>query len=126
MAGLGCIGKNNILVTPEYGPRVRLRAILLDLQIAATGPIDFDPCGACDEPCRKACPEKAFENIVFSAAELGLEHLPARTGCYVRSTCNLQMLKNNEDAVEDIDPESGGLEKIIKYCRRCELACPVG
>jgi epoxyqueuosine reductase len=31
IAGLGCIGKNNILITPQYGPRVRLRAILSDI-----------------------------------------------------------------------------------------------
>ncbi|MGD9286688.1 MAG: epoxyqueuosine reductase, partial [Desulfobacterales bacterium] len=26
MAGLGCIGKNNLVITPEYGPRIRFRA----------------------------------------------------------------------------------------------------
>jgi len=31
LGGLGCIGKNNLLITPEYGPRVRLRAIALTL-----------------------------------------------------------------------------------------------
>ena len=30
LGGLGCIGRNNLLVTPELGPRVRLRAMLLD------------------------------------------------------------------------------------------------
>ena len=29
MAGLGCIGQNNMLVTPDFGPRVRLRAALV-------------------------------------------------------------------------------------------------
>ncbi len=28
LAGLGCIGKNNIVITPEYGPRIRWRALL--------------------------------------------------------------------------------------------------
>ncbi|MEA3231699.1 MAG: hypothetical protein U9Q05_08095 [Thermodesulfobacteriota bacterium] len=31
LAGLGCIGKNNMLVLMKYGPRVRLRALLLNI-----------------------------------------------------------------------------------------------
>ena len=31
LAGLGTIGKNNLLVTPEYGPRVRLRGLFIEL-----------------------------------------------------------------------------------------------
>jgi len=60
LAGLGIIGKNNLLITPEYGPRVRLRALFLDLDLEPTGPIDFAPGEACDMPCRRACPQKAF------------------------------------------------------------------
>ena len=56
IAGLGCIGKNNILITPQYGPRVRLRAILTDEMLPSTGPIKFDPCTECDMPCRDNCP----------------------------------------------------------------------
>jgi epoxyqueuosine reductase len=31
MAGLGCIGRNNLVLTPEYGPRVRFRALWVDI-----------------------------------------------------------------------------------------------
>jgi len=44
LAGLGCIGKNNLLLTPEYGSRVRLRAFTIDLVLPSTGPLPFDPC----------------------------------------------------------------------------------
>ena len=87
LAGLGCIGKNNILVTPELGPRVRLRALLLEEDLTPTGPIDFDPCDGCEEFCRKACPQNAFEKIVISSAETGLASLPGRSGCFSRSSC---------------------------------------
>ena len=30
LAGLGVMGRNNLLITPDFGPRVRLRAFLLD------------------------------------------------------------------------------------------------
>ena len=43
MAGLGCIGRNNMVVTPEFGPRVRLRAMALSIPIPSTGPPGFDP-----------------------------------------------------------------------------------
>jgi hypothetical protein len=56
LAGLGCVGRNNILVTPDWGPRIRLRAVLLDAELAPTGRIEFDPCRGCDERCRSACP----------------------------------------------------------------------
>ena len=125
-AGLGCIGKNNILVTPEFGPRVRLRAITLDIQLPSGGPSGFDPCKTCPVYCRKACPQKAFKDQVFSKNEFDLDYLPGRTGRYSRPICNIQMIKDNDMAQSE--PVEGFEEpvKIIKYCRRCELACPVG
>lgn len=126
MAGLGCIGKNNILTTPEFGPRVRLRALTLDTRLPQTGPSDFDPCKECPVYCRKACPQKAFKTKVFSKNEYNLDHLPGRSGRYSRPTCNVQMVKDVEKAqsqhVEGVEEPV----KIVKYCRLCELACPVG
>ena len=87
LAGLGCIGKNNMLVTPELGPKIRLRALLLEEDLTPTGPIDFDPCDGCEEFCRKVCPQNAFEKIVISSDETGLAALPGRSGCFSRSAC---------------------------------------
>ena len=115
MAGLGCVGKNNLFVTPEYGPRVRLRAMLLDRKLPPNGPTGFNPCKTCEEFCRKACPQSAFENIIYTPEEYGQDILPGRDGRFSRPTCNLQMEKNEEG-----EPET------IKYCRACEFACPVG
>jgi epoxyqueuosine reductase len=136
LAGLGCIGKNNILVTPKLGPRVRLRALLLEEDLTPTGPIDFDPCDGCEEFCRKACPQNAFEKIVISSAEAGLASLPGRSGCYSRSTCLLQSGKPSDDNAEIVkderlDSAMTDIEDIdtkydFKSCRQCDLACPVG
>jgi epoxyqueuosine reductase len=126
MGGLGCIGKNNILITPEFGPRVRLRALTLDISLPSSGPSDFDPCKTCPVYCRKACPQKAFKNSVFSKKDTGLDYLPGRNGYYSRPTCNIQMEHDNDTAAIE---QVAGIEapvKIIKYCRRCETACPVG
>ncbi|MEJ2707198.1 MAG: hypothetical protein P8074_06255 [Anaerolineales bacterium] len=105
LAGIGIIGKNNLLLTPEYGPRVRLRAIFLDREFEPTGPLDFDPCSACDMPCLRACPQNAFRN-----------------GFYEREYCQIQM-KINEENVQPLPHEPG--TEHVRYCRACELSCPV-
>ena len=126
-AGLGCIGKNNLLVNPEVGPRLRLRAMLIDVELEQTGPLAWDPCSDCDEPCRRACPQKSFEEQIYTQEETGLENLPGRDGFYYRKACNMQMVKNETEAVEGMMPEvCDHPEKIIKYCRNCELSCRVG
>lgn len=126
MAGLGCIGKNNILLTPEYGPRIRLRALTLDVGLPVTGPSDFDPCEKCPAFCRRACPQNAFDRKVFNSQEYGLQYLPGRSGCFSRPTCNVQMQKDNQNAIPQRVDGYDEPVKLIKYCRLCELACPVG
>ena len=126
LAGLGCIGKNNILVTPEYGPRVRLRALTLDVELPPTGPCGFDPCKGCEEWCRKACPQRAFDTQIYASKDYAQRILPGRDGSYARPVCNNQMDKDIEVAREQTVDGFEEPIKIIKYCRRCELSCPVG
>jgi len=126
MAGLGCIGKNNMLVTPEYGPQVRLRAMLTDVELNGTGPIDVDPCKGCDMPCQRVCPQEAFERNIYSEKQFGLPMLPARTGVYSRHLCNVQMERDDEKSEKIVVEGQDEPGKLVKYCRRCELACPVG
>ena len=140
LGGLGCIGRNNVLITPELGPRVRLRGVLLEDELTPTGPIAFDPCDSCEEFCRKACPQNAFARIVLSPAETGMHTLPGRDGCFSRAKCHIQMDKDVEDSdmavakgfLSGLDKSAlvtGGISQTqqrIKWCRRCELACPVG
>jgi epoxyqueuosine reductase len=82
LAGLGVIGKNNLLVTPEFGTNVRLRGIFMEADLEPTGPIDFNPCNGCDMPCHTACPRGAF-----------------RGGVYERAICKLEMDQNDADAL---------------------------
>lgn len=126
MAGLGCIGKNNILVTPQYGPRQRLRIVLLDMDLPATGPIDFDPCLDCHMPCRSACPVNAFSETIYTEEEYGVWPLPGRTGVYSRPRCHEQMDIDtaNQESVA-VEGEEAPVKK-TKFCRACEFACPVG
>ncbi len=126
MAGLGCIGENNMLVTPEFGPRVRLRAMLTDETLLSTGPVDFDPCEECHMLCRKDCPQEAFQKKMYSMKEFGLEKLPAKTGLYNRHLCNVQMESdvNNGEKIK-AEGQSGSIKR-VRFCRICEWSCPVG
>jgi len=135
LAGLGCIGRNNILITPKLGSRVRLRAILLAEELAPTGPVPFDPCDGCEEFCRKACPQNAFAERILSSAETGIDDLPGRDGFFSRARCMIQMHKDVEDSEIDFDKAvqftldteyMSDAEERAQYCRRCEFACPVG
>jgi len=126
MAGLGCIGKNNMLVTPEYGPRVRLRAVLLNRKLPATGPSDFDPCAVCDMPCRKICPQKAFQKKIHINNPLGLNKLPGRSGVYSRPLCKEQMELDRENANNTENENRAHPVRVVKCCRLCETSCPIG
>jgi len=58
-AGLGFIGRPTLLITPRFGPRVRLVSVLTDAPLQPTGPKRFDGCGDC-RACIAACPAGAI------------------------------------------------------------------
>jgi len=109
LAGLGTIGMNNLLITSEFGPRVRFRALAVDVGLEPACPIDFAPCEFCDMPCRQVCPQDAFRN-----------------GSYSRALCNEQMEIDRATRVIVKEEKKDSPFEYIKYCRACELACPVG
>ena len=52
--GLGSQGKNTLLITPNYGPRVRLISILTTAKLKVDAPFEDDLCGDCRK-CVSAC-----------------------------------------------------------------------
>jgi epoxyqueuosine reductase len=125
LAGLGCIGKNNMLLTPSHGPRIRLRGLLLEAEMPPTGPIAFDPCADCKVFCRKVCPEKAMaEKAPLFNSIQAADHLPARDGAYDRVLCNTRMEKDVAESSRKAPDQPE--QTIVKYCRNCEVICPVG
>ncbi|WP_332449823.1 hypothetical protein [Methanoculleus sp.] len=97
MAGIGRMGRNNLVLVPGYGPRVRFRAVWMDLEAPDRDLPEGDlPCAGCEAPCTRACPMDAFS-----------------TGKYSRGRCMARM---------DADKTAG--RDRIDHCRACELACP--
>lgn len=114
LSGLGVMGINNLVITPALGPRVRWKALALDLEVgsaatAGTLGAGGDPCGDCGRPCVAACPRGALTG-----------------GRFTLSRCALQMQADEAEAAQL--PRAGADEtpQPVKYCRACELACPVG
>jgi epoxyqueuosine reductase len=61
-AGFGEQGRNGKLITPEFGPNVRLCKVITDLPLARDYPIRFgvkEFCAVCKK-CAECCPSKAI------------------------------------------------------------------
>jgi epoxyqueuosine reductase QueG len=59
LAGLGWIGRNNMLVNPEFGSQFRLVTILTDMPLKIDQP-SLENCGTC-HLCMKVCPAQAIK-----------------------------------------------------------------
>ncbi len=98
LAGLGVIGKNNLVVTPEFGPRIRLRAMAFSKDLPPNRIMTENPwCENCDR-CIRACPVDALHD-----------------GKYNREKCLTCYLHKRS--------LSPGTEL---WCTRCSCVCPVG
>ena len=108
MAGLGWQGKNLLLITPEFGSRVRLVTVL------TTAPLEPDSvlknrCGKCTL-CRDACPVGAIKGVNTE------DHYKDRDEALYFSRCADKLLKEFA--------KLPGIEKPI--CGICINACPYG
>jgi O-acetylhomoserine (thiol)-lyase len=99
-AGLGTIGFNHTLLTPEYGPRVRLVSVITDADLPLDKVIGKDLCVQCGL-CKKNCPVDAFT---------------ATPGFVIA-----QMAKNKCAAYHE------KLKNELRYpCGVCTMVCPIG
>jgi reductive dehalogenase len=61
-AGLGELGRLGLLITPQFGPRVRLSKVITDLPLIADSPIEFGVTQFCDKcmKCARLCPSQSI------------------------------------------------------------------
>lgn len=105
LAGLGWIGKNCLLITPQYGPRVRFNTILTDAPLEENRRIMESKCGGCTK-CRDICPAGAIIGRAFAQDE----------------PRELRMDVQKCDAYYKSMGEAGRL----KVCGMCLYVCPHG
>jgi epoxyqueuosine reductase QueG len=65
LSGLGYIGKNGLLITKEYGSKVRFATVLTDMPLNCETNILENDCKGCDL-CVKACPGGAISGKIYS------------------------------------------------------------
>ncbi len=106
-AGLGWQGKSLLLVTPQFGPRVRLVTVLTDLALPANAPMK-NRCGKCTR-CVDACPAGAIKN---ASTDL---HFAARDEAVDIDACVRRTRENEQE--RHIPPY---------LCGVCVTACPWG
>ncbi|MFC1895710.1 4Fe-4S double cluster binding domain-containing protein [Thermodesulfobacteriota bacterium] len=82
LSGLGWIGRSALLITREYGPRVRFATVCTDAPLSAGTPVK-NRCGSC-RLCVDACPAGAITGETFS------EEMP-RDHIYDAKICNAYM-----------------------------------
>lgn len=100
-AGLGELGRNGLMLTPEFGSRVRLCKVLTDIPLVPDKPIDFGLQKFCEtcHACAQACPVGAIRDgdrtteITSISNRVGLNRWPVNVeDCYIfwrmnRSDC---------------------------------------
>jgi len=70
LGGLGWIGKNNSLIHPTFGPRLRLGTVLTDAPLVAAKPVTESQCQNCSL-CVDACPALALSGADWQAGGPG-------------------------------------------------------
>lgn len=59
-AGLGRLGKNSLLITPQFGNRVHLVSVVTSVELAADGMMQEELCPSACSLCIEACPSGAI------------------------------------------------------------------
>ena len=115
LAGLGMQGKNTVLITREYGPNVRLGAVLTSAEIEPDAPFSGDLCGDCAR-CIRACPTKALKphEITIKRCMVYAAESPESTDVEADVRAMTEKLIIHPTARSFIE------------CTRCLDACPIG
>jgi epoxyqueuosine reductase len=136
-AGLGEIGHNQLLVTPEWGPRVWITSIVTNAPLITDNPFKPYICDTanCGEPCIRACPAKALTGdpeIGTNKKACGQYSMQATTAGLVKHLRDILDEKDTEKRRRLIlGPTTWYLHQwtaagTVGECGNCLLACPVG
>ena len=65
LSGMGFIGRSGLLLSPEYGSRIRLATVLTDMPLENVSPVIENGCGEC-RACADACPAGAISGKLYT------------------------------------------------------------
>lgn len=129
-AGMGQIGRSNLLLTPEFGPHQRLGGIITEAPLEADPFLEWDLCVQGCTRCEDACPVKALAgggydvDPCFDFWSMGFERMMPRR--LPEWPPFLAMLRRHLKR-RDVLIETGQLYITdVDFCIECMKACPVG
>jgi epoxyqueuosine reductase QueG len=112
LAGLGTYGKNALLVTPDFGPWVRLDLVLTDAPLIPDAAFEEDLCGDCDA-CVAACPAGALTPYSVDADR-----------CLVGVHLGPRAADADAALLARFEPQITPGAHLM--CTACQKACPLG
>ena len=89
LAGLGGIGRHSLLITPAFGPRVRLACLLTEASLEPSPLINKEYCTNCDA-CIRECPAQALQ-IPKQGEAYSMNKFACRTYRQAGLTCGVCM-----------------------------------
>ena len=134
-AGLGTLGLNLQLLTPQYGPRVLLTAVLCSVDCAADTPMTDAHCrGPECGRCLSACPGDVVDHWARDWPACDRYRSPHGFAQLADHLDHILAAETTEDRTQLIrSEESFNLWQsilrgagVITGCRRCQDVCPVG
>ena len=105
-AGLGWIGRNSLLLHPDYGSWLFLSELLVNLELEPDPPFEGDGCGNC-QLCVRACPTQAI--------------MPDRTVDASRCLSYLTIENRGQIPIEF----RKAVGEHVFGCDQCQSVCPV-
>ena len=129
-AGMGHIGRSNLLLTPEFGPHQRLGAIVTEAELQPDPRRELELCVPGCTRCEEACPMGALRNgryavdPCFDYWSTGIERMrPSKASewpAFLR-------LAYRHSRYRDAFTEMGQIFITdVNFCIECMKACPVG
>src|SRR5262245_41733036 len=138
-AGLGTLGLEVNILTPEYGPRIYLTGILTELELAADHPMTEQVCiGESCSRCLYSCPGDAVLHFGIdkrACAEHAQEFGFSTILKFVERAIDAQANQDGPDALRAMARSRDhfgfwqGLLRVVGSfgdCPRCLAVCPVG
>lgn len=110
LAGIGGFGKSSLVISPEYGPWLRISMLLTDAPLTPSKPFTRDLCRTCTS-CISACPADALKPYVVDDRKCLIGRSP-------------QTLRKNVEPglLETYQPQLTKRSHVM--CTACQIACP--
>jgi len=132
-AGLGQIGRNGLLITPEYGPCVRIFKVLTNMPLIPDRPVDYGITNFCKQCllCARECPSGSISFGEMSTRPVCENNNPGVNTWYVEAENCLRFWQTNGTACANciaVCPFTIGFQST--QCIECEMCnnpkeCPL-